>query len=688
MSTITYQLTLLSDGEIGSGLGNETVNDLVVRDHAGRPVIRGSHLKGLLRAALGQISDDRDWDGTLAALVFGENGDDGDDGVPAAIQVLDATSTVGRQSIRSITRTSLTELGVVSGATLRTTEAVSTGTVFTGSIRIATGSHPAVESAVRLALLTLGAIGGGRTRGAGACRVEILKPSENRTPGQLLKTLDALVRSGLPQPAPVVLPAAAPREAAASAVLLRLTFHALDPICCPETPAIGNNAIRAGLGIPASAVMGAVITRLSQSDPALARATAEDPRTRAWPLLPCAPADTTGELPIPVRVSLSHRMSKDTGNNDPVFKDAAIAAYDWRVQSTGSPLKGADGVLLRGSDGIALWRSGDLARIISGHAVHFDPTGNGRHNLFTVEALAPLVCSGWISLPTQAADQLTSLLAADPLIAFGKARSVRGRGRLGVTAIDWDQMSVSPHPRIFVLQTPAAIPDAWDVGRAETVLARLVRESGWGGIEELDRDAGMIQITTQASCAVRFGWNRHGLGQGIGSTRRLHARRVLLPGSVFVLKQAPTDLPQLLCRGLGVALDGDVDGRLQGFGAVVPHPGIASRTFSCPPVLETISGSIAGRLAMTWFKDTDAGLSASQIAHVAARITAGGGQAAIDYLQRQKTGRSARIWDRWSPVFAEVTAAIEKDARTTQQALRTWQDMVIARRNTENRKER
>ena len=688
MSTITYHLTLQSDGEIGSGLGNETVNDIVVRDHTGRPALRGSHLKGLLRATLGQIATDREWDGTLATVVFGEEGDTGDDGVQAAIHVSDATSGAKTGNIRTITRTALNELGVVAGTTLRTTESVPAGTVFTGSMRISPGAHPAVETAVKLALLALAGVGGGRRRGAGACQIQITKPEDKRSPGQLLTALDALVRAGLPQPKRPTLPSAAPRETAAVPVLLRLTFIATDPICCPETPVIGSNALRAGLGIPASAVLGALITRLSESDSALARTTAEDPRTRAWPLLPCADANTTGELPIPTRVALSHRMSKVAGAETPSFKDAAIQAYDWKSAANGAPLKGADGVLLQQPDGISLWRSGDMPRIVSGHAVHHDPSGSGRRNLYTVEALAPLTCTGWICLPAKAAQTLQDLLKQDAEVAFGKARSVRGRGTLRVEAVGWHTLSDDRHPTAFVLQSPAAIPDDWSVGRAEQVLAKLVRDSGWGDVEDIERGEGLIQINTQANCAIRFGWNRHGLGRGIGPSRRLRARRVLLPGTVFVLKQPPANLADLLRRGLGVAVENDIDGRLQGFGAVLPHPGIAQRLRQTAPRLETRKSSQAGRWAMEWFRSTDEALSASQIAQVAGCITPAGGQAAIDYLQRQKDGRAARIWDRWSPVYDAVVRAIQQDPKTAAQALRTWQDLVIARRNTQPREDR
>ena len=52
---IEYTIELKTDAEIGSGLGGELVNDYVTRDSDGRPVIRASHIKGVLRQTLMEI---------------------------------------------------------------------------------------------------------------------------------------------------------------------------------------------------------------------------------------------------------------------------------------------------------------------------------------------------------------------------------------------------------------------------------------------------------------------------------------------------------------------------------------------------------------------------------------------------------------------------------------------------------
>lgn len=677
MKIIRYRLTLLSDGEIGSGSGNESINDILARDHKGHPVLRGSHVKGLLRDQLKRIGDAREWPGLFDEFCFGQGGENGGDGTPGLVRIPDASIKDAPDNTRTITRTSLTELGVVAGMTLRTTEAVHAGSVFEGRIHIQPEAPTAVETGIRLALLALEAVGGGRTRGSGACRIDI--EGETRSPGALLKALDDEIKKGLTTAPHAARAVDGCLEPGKTAILLKLVFYAEDPVCCPDTPVVGNNVIQSGLGIPASAVMGGIITRLAQSDPGLASRTVEDPRTRAWPLLPCGMPETTGPLPVPVHVSLSHKMSKlenDQGRHE--FKDSAIEPYDWRGVSRNSPLKGSTGVLLRQDGQTILWKTGDMPGLITAHAVHL-----GERNLFTVKAQAPMIFSGWISLPSEAALALKALLNTDGGMTFGKARTIRGGGKMKAEQANWPAAFAGWQDRVFVLQSPAPIPDDWALAgiSAEETLGRLLRESGWGELAAVDEGPAK-GIVTQASCAVRFGWNRQGLGKGIASTKRLRARRVFLPGTVFVLKQAPANLKDLLLRGIGCPDGNDVDGRIQGYGAVLPHPGIASGLFHQPLERMTFTSDAAGKLAMEWFAEAGAnGPSPSQISAVAERIKGGGEKdAAIVYLTRQKSGRSVRIWDRWKPVFESVQTAIRKNPETARKALRTWQDLAIVNR--------
>lgn len=692
MKTIAYSINLLSDAEIGSGLGGEVCNNLVVRNHQGHPYIPASHLKGLLRDRLEQTRIHRDWPRRLDELCLGREGEAGDDGVPGLAAFSDALPT-GKPEVRTIARTKLNELGTAQDTSLRTTEAVPAGTIFNGEVRLLDDVPEVVETAIRFALKSLFSIGGGRTRGAGACRVEL--SGDSRMPGECLLLLEVQARQPLPEPRRFRIPdeKQALDSADAPPVFVRLVFKAESPICCPETPVVGNNLIKTGVGIPASAVQGAILHRLASKTPELAQAVFEDARTRFWPLLPCAPEGASGELPMPVRVDLSHRMSKLPQNGNHRFYDAAIDSY--RLETIESPLKGADGILLRYAEAknVQLWRSVDVPGLLTSHAVHHAET----RNLFTVIAQAPMVYSGWVALAPRAAKELEELLATDGAVAFGKARTIRGRGQLRVEPTDMKKVFNGWQDNVFVLQSPAAIPDGWKLGStdeglksAEEALADLVRQSDWGEVRQHKIQAGIVDVTTMALCGVRFGWNRHGTGGSkVESTNRLQARRVFLPGTVFVLEQPPKDIARLLCRGLGVEQDGRVDGREQGYGAVLPHPGIAQAKYS-PPVKyaeEEKAELSPAKLACEWMDlatQGGGGPSASQIARLAAKI-AQDGNAAVEYLSAQST-RKGRIKERWEPVSQSLKKSLE-DPQMAKQALRIWQDMTIVNRDPGGNKE-
>ena len=701
MKQINYKITLLSDAEPGSGLGNEIVNDVIARNHNGIPVIRGAHLKGLLRQQLADIGQERSWSMPLAVLCFGRAGENGDDGIEGRVRVSDAVAASENSSVRTITRTCLNEAGTVKSGSLRTTEAIAAGTEYIGQLMIAEDAPETVEMALRLALLSLAAVGGGRTRGSGACCVSI--DGETVLPGELLRKLHTLADSLHSVDAAPSAVMAVEKEPEGSPILLRLIFEAQDPVCCPDTPVTaGNNVIQSGLGIPASAVQGLVITRLNREDVALATATYTDRRTRAWPLLPLpAGVITDAEDPLPVRVALSHRMSKlpnELGTHE--FKDVAIEPYDWRTVASGSPLKGSDGVLYRtnGEQGSILWKSGDMPRVLTSHSVHFNPgkddAGKPRkRNLFTVESQAPMTFCGLISLPARAAELFKQSVAKDNHVSFGKSRTVRGGGTLHVESVHVDRLFAEWQKEpVFVLQSPAVMPETADAtGKsAEVLLGELVAMSGWGELAVRERKAGEIMVATQAACAVRFGWNRHSGKSGVSQTNRLQARKVFLPGTVFVLKEKPQDLEKLLVRGLGVDLGDDVDGRVQGYGAVLPHPGVASISYRPTPNYEKLkSKDEAGQIALSWFESAKrSGLSPSQVAAVAERIKGESSSLAADFLRRQKLNRASRIWERWKPIFDDVLTRVQNEPQQTKKALRTLQDILIANRNDGSEKER
>jgi hypothetical protein len=693
MIRVDFTVTLVADAEPGTGLGTELLADVVSRDHSGRPVLRATHLKGLMRDRLAAIAQTRGWNAGLADAVLGRPGTEGDDGTSGAFCISDAIAAADAK-VRTTTRTAVGELGTVVGKTLRTTEAVAAESVFRGTLSIDAAPDTALDLAARLALLAIDAVGGGRNRGSGACVIKI--QGEQRSPGTLLRALDDVLRTtGVPVPALSQSRGGAKRAggkrlAEGEPTVFRLLFRAQGPVCCPETPLGGTNVVRGGFAIPASAVQGAIISRLARTDGELAGACFDDWRFRAWPLLPCGVADDGDTSPVPVRVSLSHRMSKLRGKDGHDFCDHAIKPYDWRTATAGSPLKATDGVLLRALSGdrVRLWRASDMPRLITAHAVHHDASGAGQRNLYTVEAMAPLAFSGWLTMPPAAAEALQTLLAADPHLTLGRARGVSGSGRLElvpsrVRDIAGLSLAGDLQDRIFVLQSPAAIPDDWQVEEAGGMLARLVAESRWGSAMPPPVDTGREpRVRLLAHCGVRFGWNRHGIGTMKGSNR-VRARRVVLPGSVFVLQKAPTDLDALLVSGLGVETpDGDRDGRSQGFGAVLPHPGIATSVYDAvagsPPELRSRDDSASTGYQL-WSNAGANGPSPSQIGAVIEQLGRGKKEA-LAYLDRQRD-RPPAVWQQWQGILKILRDLVDtRNADAVRAGLRVWQDLAVARR--------
>lgn len=682
MSTsLKYTLKLISDAEPGSGLGTELVNRLISRNHLGEPVLRGSHIKGLLREQMGFLLEDEPFRGDVLALLLGEPGDDlGQDGMEGLLRIPDLKVTnwnEDEKKTREISRTALNALGSVRQGSLRTSEAVPAETEFSGEVQFRRPAPVCYQQLVKAAMMNIPAVGGGRTRGSGACVISFT--GEARRPGTLLELfLEACTNGRHPEvSSPDKESGGLPADP--SMVWVRLCFYATEPVCCPETPGTRNlNVISSGIDIPASAVLGGVISRIAQTSDVLATETLKHPQTRFWPLLPVPDEETT-----PVRVALSHRMSKlplDSGGEEHLFKDAAVEPYRWEDLPPGTTMKGSDGVLLvNPKQPIRLWKSREIPRVYSSHSVHNG--SEGERGLFTLEALAPTQFAGMAYLPEAAVEILRKNLETP--MTFGKSRSVRGGGYLRVETFtpdftDWEQC-------VWVVQSPIALPD--DVVpelSAEEWMRDLLLKSGWGELDVSSRGHGELRVNSLANCAVRFGWNRHGLGETVKGKSRLRARKVFLPGSVFVLKSPPEDFMACLARGVGQPLDGnEMDGRMQGFGSVMPHPGCAQAAFHPKAVLPSVKSKPAGQKAMYWYLVTKGhGPSPSQISGLAERLAPGSSESAGNYLKAQLK-RAPRIWERWNSVASDILDSIETDPETTRQALRTWRDLVIANRSSE-----
>lgn len=685
MKNYCFTLECLSDTELGSGLGLETVNSIVSRDHLDRPVLRGSHLKGILRHTLQEVLTDLPNAEKLIDALLGRPGKEGDDGQEGLLRLPDAvwkSSPDAEIPVRTITRTALDEKGTALSGSLRSTEALAAGTLFRGTATLSGHEDEVLTKTLQLGLLCISSIGGGRSRGSGLCKVTLENAAAQVTPGDLLLALASELSNWTPGIKPMIqLPDRVSETE--DMVWLQLRFDAEDPVCCPERPGVTeSNFIQSGIDIPASAVWGGLLTKVSEKDVELAIHTLMNPKARVWPLLP-----TSGEYGLPSRIPQSHRISKlPTGpNGQYTYKDAAIQSYHWRDVPRNAPLKGTDGILLREGDSVKLWRSGEMPRVLSSHAVHYP-----KPTLFTMEAIAPVSFAGLVHVPGAFAESLEAVLQNNNRVVFGKSRSIRGGGRLTVQRVQPSDLFTGWDTRVWILQSPAAIPDDWQLlgARSESQLERLTRDSGWGALSPLDRNASdQIQVQTLAACGIRFGWNRVGLGKGTGLGGQRCARRVFLPGSVFVLEKEEADLEAALVRGLGIPGRNGPDGRSQGFGALLPHPGIANELYQ--PVT-ALSGEMkpsdqATRLALTFFNKAgrESGPSPSQIAAVAQRIEPGNAGVATEYLHKQRTERPKRIWAKWEGVHAILIDEINENPDQAKRALRIWQDLAINSRKEE-----
>lgn len=714
----TYRITLTSDAEPGTGLGGEVLNEIVPRDAWGRPMLDGAHIKGLMSQALREMADQL-WHPAILRSVFGEPGILG---LAGGSQLRVGPAVAPRETpIRTVTRTAVGETGTALDRTLRTTEVIPVGTVFEGVIETPLEPNTPIDLAWRLALLALPAVGGGRQRGCGLCVASIVGPvEEKRSPGQLLRALHEHLRANENQFKQPVAPAPAPTTWAfqGQAATLRLIFEADSPICCPEVTT-QSNVIESGFSIPASAVQGMLLTHLNARDPALATALHESDLFRAWPLQPCdwdpqgrEARSGGGPRPAAIRVSLTHRAAKfslpemkekaSNGDEGCPFQDESIERYDWTQTVNGSPLKASDGVLLYGTgDGeIRLWKAGQIPRVVTAHGVHHSPVskkgskpnddGGGR-NLFTMNAMAPLVWQGLVSVPAEAVPTILQTLSENPRVAVGKSRSVRGFGRLVAAVepaipLEWqvveharpDDDEREPKVTLFVVQSPLRIPhDSMQDVDATTALRTLA--TNWAKKHELP-DC----LDAWPNAGIRFGWNRL-------DKKRLPACYVILPGSVFAL---PAGLdPQKVAAAIRAGI-GEKQDRQRGFGAVVVHPGKATGDYDLQARSShrtVLTGDSQRRQVVAqvleWAETGRKLPSASQIRAVQQRLERAGVRATIDFLEKQKV-RPARIWGAWEPIHDPLIRMIqthEKRPELVCQALEVLADLSLAAKGEETR---
>ncbi len=353
-------------------------------------------------------------------------------------------------------------------------------------------------------------------------------------------------------------------------------------------------------------------------------------------------------------------MIPETGNYH--FEDETIQPYDWEKVPSNSPLKSTDGVLLTDGTHVQLWKSSDMPRIISAHGVHHGDrnraAGSPKRNLFTVEALAPMLFTGVVFMPQTAAHILLESLEQDPFVQLGKSRSIRGGGTLEAQIVDFSSLPIiKKHEKnVFILQSPVNVPKDLVHLPVESILAKLAASGGFGEIEK-----------SSGSLSIQFGWNRT-VNNGF-----LGGKTVIAPGAVFKTKSNVDNLEKRLLAGMG-------NGRKQGFGTIIPHPGVAQGLYPELPKPKKVSGTeknfgLDGY--PLWQKAKTSRLSASQVSRV--RELAGLDPAkAIAYLKRQQTDRPEAIWQRWKEVTVEIQNGIRDDAVYMQRVLKVCQDLLVA----------
>ncbi|MDO4558755.1 MAG: RAMP superfamily CRISPR-associated protein, partial [Planctomycetia bacterium] len=283
---IEYTLEILSDAEPGTGLGGEIINACIPRDRRGYPFIPASHLKGLLRDGIRRLSRHLPELTGAETACFGTPGPGmtgrSSGGQDSRCIFSDATRSTPEKSQSSdsgwthdtVTRTAIDPVtGRALDGSLRTNEIVPAGTVFQGSIQIraepGSQAERAVSDAVKVAILSLQALGGGRTRGCGQC-IFHLTGEEDGLPGDRLRdliernypwsslseTAGEVPESKIQTDTTVQKDISIPTETAVRedrCVTVRLVFRAENPVGCPEVP-VRTGSIRTGFASPATSV--------------------------------------------------------------------------------------------------------------------------------------------------------------------------------------------------------------------------------------------------------------------------------------------------------------------------------------------------------------------------------------------------------------------------------------------------
>lgn len=283
-NTKCYQLqvTLLEDLHTGTGAGAGDIDALQSRDRQGQPVIRATHLKGVLLdhanelVSLGLATSEQ------VSHLFGGRG-----GQQGALRMTSLRLAPGSTGQTLIWGGSARREGSRCPApdTLRFVEYIAAGNVFHAELRIP--DDEVLHQLISRLAQRLDTLGGGRNRGAG------------------------LIKTTLTPCAPV---ASKTPEISADACRLRLKLRNLEPLCLPATGEPGN-LIRTQAYIRGQTLRGSLMAwAMGQSKQSVAEALVGARVGDAMPLpseLGASPLATLEVMPIP----LSVQFPKPVGGN-------------------------------------------------------------------------------------------------------------------------------------------------------------------------------------------------------------------------------------------------------------------------------------------------------------------------------------------------------------------------------------
>ncbi len=476
-----FILTLTSDAEPGTGLGTELVNDRFPRDTQGRPTLPGSHIKGLLRHQWQRIAPfitlpDADMQ-MVTDSIFGCTYRNDVHQLAAQATVLrlpDLEWQSGPDHEGSLAaRTAINEpgsdlAGTALAHSLRVTETIPTGTRFKGTLHW-TGRDARIEPILRLCLLSLEAVGGSRQRGCGRCVIEIT--NDHKSPAsdarnhnimsqqhadQINDALAAIKSATSSQQQESADPTRVLPKPDGPCTWWRLDFTAHEPVLCPEHPEAANH-IAGGACIPASAVIGAIISGLgTQFGHEAAQALLNSPSFRAGPLRPSGFADTPDSQGLAMAVPLSLTVAKDMDAAQKAQKNLAADSLLNPAQRDAieSP-KSLSGSLIQNKDGLFYLKLSDLPHLVRAQ-VGLDESTRGNTvlgpQLFSIDAVGPCCWSGVICLPQDWSDCVNQILQQ---IAFGRRRTAMGGGT--GTISPYVPPKLQPGPFALVAQAPLLV---------------------------------------------------------------------------------------------------------------------------------------------------------------------------------------------------------------------------------------